>query len=391
MVDSLDAHYNLVVKAITDGRLIPFLGAGANLSSRPSDIDWESGQTRYLPSGSELAAYLAKYSRYPPSETHDLARVSQFIAVMMGTGPLYEELHSLFDADYPPTPLHRFFAALPAVLRDKNYSRIEDPIRRQLLIVTTNYDDLQEQAFKAVSAPFHLVSYVAEGVGSGKFLHSPPDGKVCLIDEPNQYRGLLLDQSPVILKLHGAVDRANKGEDSFVITEDNYIDYLTRTDIASLIPVPLPAKLKKSHLLFLGYGLRDWNLRVILHRIWGSQKLSWKSWAVQLNPNELDQEFWRVRGGESVHQRSFHRAPTATRGQNQYGREGAVYRQRLRRAAVAQPEVRGGVPESIHRWKRRQGRDGRVLSLLQHPAASSGPSLQDASGGVGPRPRPTSR
>ena len=122
-----------------------------------------------------------------------------------------------------------------------------------------------------------------------------PDGEVCLIEEPNQYRGLLLDQRPVILKIHGAVDRTGNEQDSFVITEDHYIDYLTRTDISSLIPVPLPAKLKKSHLLFLGYGLRDWNLRVILHRIWGDQKLSWKSWAIQLNPNELDIEFWRKR------------------------------------------------------------------------------------------------
>jgi hypothetical protein len=37
------------------------------------------------------------------------------------------------------------------------------------------------------------------------------------------------------------------------------------------------------------------NLRVILHRIWGEQKLSWKSWAIQLNPGEIDIEFWRKR------------------------------------------------------------------------------------------------
>ena len=61
------------------------------------------------------------------------------------------------------------------------------------------------------------------------------------------------------------------------------------------MPVTLAAKLRRSHFLFLGYSLRDWNLRVILHRIAGAQSLTYKSWAVQLSPTELDQKFWRRR------------------------------------------------------------------------------------------------
>ena len=48
----------------------------------------------------------------------------------------------------------------------------------------------------------------------------------------------------------------------------------------------LTAKLRKSHFLFLGYGLRDWNLRVILHRIAGEQRLNYKSWAIQRHPTD---------------------------------------------------------------------------------------------------------
>ena len=99
----------------------------------------------------------------------------------------------------------------------------------------------------------------------------------------------------MILKIHGAVDRYNADRDSFVITEDHYIDYLTHTDIANLVPVTLAAKLRKSHFLFLGYGLRDWNLRVILHRIWGEQKLTYRSWAIQRDPEPLEREFWHKR------------------------------------------------------------------------------------------------
>jgi hypothetical protein len=164
--------------------------------------------------------------------------------------------------------------------------------------VTTNYDDLLERAFTAANQPFDVVSYVAEGEHRGKFLHRPPAGEALLIERPNEYRGLSLEQRPVILKIHGAVDRDVPERDSFVITEDHYINFLTRTDISNLIPVTLAAKLRKSHFLFLGYSLRDWNLRVILHRIWGEQKLVYKSWVIQASQQELDQKLWTQRDVE---------------------------------------------------------------------------------------------
>jgi hypothetical protein len=283
----LDTHLPMIVKAITDGRVVPLLGAGVNLCGRPDGVGWEHG--KYLPSGGELAEYLARTFGYPAEDVLDLVRVSQYVSIASGSGPLYDELRALFDADYPPTPLHEFLAALPAVLREKGF-----PPRYQL-IVTTNYDDVLERAFRAVGEPFDLVSYVAEGEERGKFLHCSAEGVVQLIERPNEYRGLSLEQRTVILKIHGAIDRANADYDSYVITEDHYIDYLTRTDISNLIPATLAAKLRRSQFLFLGYSLRDWNLRVILHRIWGEQKLSYKSWAVQLNPDRLDREFWRKR------------------------------------------------------------------------------------------------
>jgi len=103
-----------------------------------------------------------------------------------------------------------------------------------------------------------------------------------------------------ILKLHGAVDRLSEPEtrrDSFVITEDHYIDYLTRSDISNLVPVTLSEKLRSSSFLFLGYSLRDWNLRVILYRIWleQQQKEDYRSWAIQMDPEELETRFWDER------------------------------------------------------------------------------------------------
>jgi hypothetical protein len=292
MSDNLDKHYTMVITAIADGEVVPFLGAGVNLCGRPQGACYQHGQ--YLPNGCELAEYLANRFRYTGDDSKDLLRVSQYVTVMRGSGPLYRRLHDLFAADYPPTPLHRFLATLPAVLREKGY-----PYPYQL-IVTTNYDDVLERAFEAADEPFDLVWYVAEGKQRGKFLHCPPGGEARLIEKPNEYYDLSLDQRSVILKVHGAVNRTIRGveQDSYVITEDHYIDYVTRTDISNLLPVTLTAKLRWSHILFLGYGLRDWNLRVILHRIWEERKLTWKSWAIQLNAEDLDKRSWSQRNVE---------------------------------------------------------------------------------------------
>jgi hypothetical protein len=290
MSDSLQAHYSRLTQAIVDGRVVPLLGAGVNLCGRPDKTKWERGQ--YLPSGYELAEYLALKFSYPAEEALDLVRVSQYASIMEGSGPLYEKLRDLFDADYPTTTLHQLLASIPSLLRSKGYTP------RYQLIVTTNYDDVLERAFSAANEPYDLVSYVADGEKRGKFLHRLPDGETKLIEIPNQYLDLSLDQRTVILKIHGAIDRLDAERDSFVITEDHYIDFLTRTDISNLLPITLAVELRKSHFLFLGYGLRDWNLRVILHRIWGEQKLTYKSWAVQLNPGPLDHEFWQKRGVE---------------------------------------------------------------------------------------------
>jgi hypothetical protein len=300
-----------IVKAIVNGRLVPFLGAGANLCGRPEMASYKQGQ--YLPSGGELASYLAENFAYPASDAQevrcphcgktypapypkDLLRVAQYVALFAGSAPLYEELRKIFDADYPPTVLHHLLASIPDILLSRHY-----PPRYQL-IVTTNYDDLLERAFNAASEPFDLVTYVAEGEKRGKFIHRSPDGADCVIENPNTYPELTLERCSVIMKIHGAVDRTDPDRDSFIITEDHYIDYLSRTDISELVPAKLAAKLRRSHFLFLGYSLSDWNLRVILHRIWGEQKLTYNSWAVQLEPKELDRKFWQKRGVDIIKQ-----------------------------------------------------------------------------------------
>ena len=286
------AHYRMVARKILAGAVVPFLGAGVNLYGRPHSVSWQRG--RYLPSGEELATYLAGENDYPFDDPTDLLRVSQYVDVMVGHGPLYEELRSVFDADYAPTPVHRLLASLPSLIR----AHKSDKTGFFPLYVTTNYDDLLERAFKDAGEKYDLVTYIADGDERGKFRHTTPDGVAHIIAQPNSYTELRFDERPAIAKIHGTVVRQLQDNDSYVITENNYIDYLSRTEIAQLIPINIAMRMKKSHLLFLGYSLKDWNLRVILHRLWGDEGTVYNSWAVQPNPGRIEERSWIRRGVE---------------------------------------------------------------------------------------------
>lgn len=305
-------HFRSVLAALTEGRLTPFLGAGVNLVGRPDGELFAPG--RSLPSGKELAGYLAEVTGYQHEGSPDLARVAQWIDVMEGWGPLYERLHEIFDGDFPITELHDLLARMPGVLRERGW--LPRPgFPRYPLIVTTNYDDVLERAFEDHDEPYDLVWYAAKGERQGRFLHRTPEGAIQEIKVPNEYRDVKLTERCAILKIHGAVSRTaladpetpaevagDQDADSYVITEDDYITFLADADISGLIPVTLAGKLRKSNFLFLGYGLRDWNLRVILHRIWSEQAKTgtYASWAIQLNPEVLDEKFWRKRDVEVI-------------------------------------------------------------------------------------------
>ncbi len=292
----LNQHYRAAINAMLEGRLVPFLGAGVNLCGRPARSAYVASQRTFLPSGGELAQCLAERSaRSDYLKKHDLAHVAEYVALTEGSYVLYQELHKIFDADYPPTKLHKFLATLHSMLQQKGYSTPYP------LIITTNYDDLVERAFVDAGEKLDVVFYVADGPQKGRFIHRGPDGNEQTIDKPNEYDKFALDQRAVILKIHGAVKRAavDPEEDSYVITEDHYIDYLTRTD-PSLVPVTLRAAMRRSSFLFLGYALRDWNLRVILHRLFGERKLDTKSWSIQTPVDQVDEEFWNRRGVECI-------------------------------------------------------------------------------------------
>jgi hypothetical protein len=292
----LTRHHSDVLDKLARGRLVLVLGDGVNLCSRLVGREWKYGDGEYVPSSSDIAGYLAGLIHYPRTAPGDLGAVSQFYAVLEGTGALRETIHTILASQYVPTAFHRLVANMPGLLRSKR------EVLRYPLIVTTNWDDSLERAFGDVREPVDVVFYAAPDQDRpARFVHRAADGSLHDIEKPNEYTRVTLEQNAAILKVHGAVDRSESGNDTYVVAEDDYIDYASGQDVAALLPVTLLANLRRSHLLFLGYNPNAWNQRVFFRRIWREQAFTnFKSWAIGPDPDHMATRFWQSRAVDQI-------------------------------------------------------------------------------------------
>jgi hypothetical protein len=101
----------------------------------------------------------------------------------------------------------------------------------------------------------------------------------------------------IILKLHGGVDRDDPEHESMVLTEDEILTYFGSPAVTDLIPELLGARVGNGRFLFLGYSLRDWNIRFLLSKFWESRRQE-MSWAVLFKTSQLTKTLWGKRGVE---------------------------------------------------------------------------------------------
>jgi hypothetical protein len=284
-----------VARYIADGSVVTVLGSGANAVDREAPWQHASGS---LPDTTELARHLARRFRLG-SEIDDLSRVSQHVSLTEGRVDLHRTLREvLVKSEGAPNSVHRFVARVPGRLRALGRERYQ-------LVITTNYDTALERAFDEVHEPYDLAVFVATGEHRGRFVHvpwwDPEDRGSRPIRVPNEYVDLPIDEDgglerTVIVKLHGGTTDLGSGasrlRDNFVITEDDYIGYMTQSPVESLIPVQILNKIRDSHLLFLAYRMRDWSVRVFLQRVWGEQQLEARSWAVDPGLDVVERGLW---------------------------------------------------------------------------------------------------
>ena len=329
---TIDGDYRPIINAFPDGNIVPFLGAGINLCDRaqgmPIELALKLAQT-YNPKGQLLGLPCSvcplplNYSWPPPKECPlwkslekereknnlltcplsneqrlalakmNLRFLSQYASFQEGD-KLYDVLHSYLDKTYDellqdktnPHRLHEFLARLPkTMMLQKGYRKL--PYK---LIVTTNYDEMLEHIFDQVGQPYDVVFYVAKGDDRGTFKHKTHRGEVKSIAiEPDPKNPLPWGEHPIILKLFGT------WQHEFVITEDDYINYLVDAAIEQVLPAEIIDIIKQSKILFLGYSLNDPDLQVVLHRLWRDEALKKSrginSWIVHQSVGSLGKTF----------------------------------------------------------------------------------------------------
>ncbi len=289
--------YGAIAELLNRGQVVPFLGAGANFGTRPAEATWKEGMP-FLPSGAELTQHLALHSNYPSTSQHDLtdlAKVASYYVETIARSRLRETLRGIFDHDFEPTSIHEYLAGVDA----------------PLLIITTNYDDLLERAFSQAGRPYDLVLHPVDRKDlAASVLWWPHQAEQPTPVKPNQLF-IDLDKTTVIYKLHGTVDRVLGTWDNFVITEEDYVEFLWRmTARNGGVPSLFLDHARTRHFLFLGYSLKDWNFRLLLRYLHGllppsrrrratsndESEQQMRSWAIQFQPHELERALWNARG-----------------------------------------------------------------------------------------------
>lgn len=252
-----------ISEQVRDGRCILFLGSAVH-AKPPAGSPFTYPPEQRPAMAGELSDALAKrcerHAFFDPARDKALQRVALFYELGRSRRQLIDEIAHWVQRDKQPSPMLRALAEL------------DFPV-----VLTTNYDDLYEQALRALGKDPLVFVYSRD--------RCP---KVTMED--------LTSERPVVFKLHGDILR----RESIVVTEDDYIDFVGQmTAKRHQHPIPLAIKslMKTYATLFLGYSLADYNLRILF------RLLQWKTdealyppvYSVDLYPDALLREVWEGR------------------------------------------------------------------------------------------------
>lgn len=277
--------YGIIKSELLLGKAIPFLGAGASrLAPAPSSAAGISPVAPHvlLPSGSQLAQDLAGEAGFPSDangERSDLAKVSSYYVDGSNRDARRLKLRRVFtNANYQANQLHTLLAEIA------NGEQLEGGS----MFVTTNYDNLLETAFINANKPYDLIVYPADNKNFANGLLWWENGAV----KPKPLKPNELDvddfkRKNIIYKMHGSVHPDSDEWDGFVITEEDYINFLSR--MKSAVPGAFRTYFKSREFLYLGYGLQDWNFRVLLREVSSKDRVSW---AIKFEPTQFERKVW---------------------------------------------------------------------------------------------------
>ena len=254
-----------LVVQVRQGNCILFLGAGIH-APPPEDSGYSYPEEQRPPLGGNLTEKLAAEcdfnNKFPDESPRDLQRVSLCFEYTPGLGrkSLVDSLDKHLRVGKKASPAIEMLARLPFKI-----------------IVTTNYDRLLESTLIKFDKDPDIIVYDP----------SPDRPTPDVAEDPTVER-------PLLFKIHGDL----KERDSIVITDEDYITFVQRmSDKDPYHPVPqtIRYRMQKWPTLFVGYSLRDYNLRLLF------RTLRWRvdlanvppSFSVDRNPDPLVLRVWQ--------------------------------------------------------------------------------------------------
>ncbi|MBN1267902.1 MAG: SIR2 family protein [Anaerolineales bacterium] len=197
-----------IIRKLKGKKLIPFVGAGM---SKPLGLpDWD-----------DLVEEVAVRTNQDPKairEIRDLLVAIEYLFIK-GAARAEDILAKIVDKD--PVPESRTHECLAAFNAPEIY--------------TTNWDNVIEGTYDRLGKPYNLVEKAADFLCIESF-------------------------KPTIIKYHGSLHHPR----TLVVTES---DFYERFGTDSPFDIRLRSDLMEKSLLFLGYSLRDYNVRYLWNRV----------------------------------------------------------------------------------------------------------------------------
>lgn len=225
---------------------------------------------RWLPRPEEMARCLAKANNYPFAGEENLARVTQYLNTKIGGQQDYDARHAFLDE-----LKDKFNSRLPEEQRPEE---VPDTLTKLIGAVgwkrlTANDPNETHQVLAKLGLPLYMTtnydSFMYEALAAEEVR---PVREICRwngqLDElPSWFETHgdyeLSPEEPMVYHLFGSDVEA----DSLVLTEDHYCNFLVQLSESERIPYTIHEALAESTLLFIGYGIYDWEFRVLMHAL----------------------------------------------------------------------------------------------------------------------------
>lgn len=250
-----DLFWPFLLEAIERGWCTPFLGPRVNAG--------------LLPDAETLAEKLADRYGYPLQERKNLAQVAQFMAVndpdlmrdaylrllqrslfsYLGLKPSKEEKQRFRAASFTETAEALNWAERVLEVQETEIHHLLANLQLPLY-VTTNADSFMIEALKHRGlSPRRIGPRWQPQAGTPQYILSPPPSR----------------EEPVVLHLNGH-DGDPEQQRHLVLAEDDYLAHFVRLsrDQETILPMNVLTAISRHTFLFLGYGIEDWDFRVLL-------------------------------------------------------------------------------------------------------------------------------